>query len=498
METGKRVLVWLAMAFVGVPLLVNFIALIVGLLWLIITLAADSIPVSRTISDTAVIPIIILGAWMTFICGRIWARENAPEPQAGWRDCVLLLPALLMLLGWVVLMHDAKLDIGKLDSYGIASVAIWPWLLPNAMSLLHGWIWGALIIPVGSQICFALGYGGARWRILFGDASQHCRNMIVFLLLIFGAGAAYQAYLYAETYSSEGDDEYLDFRDYQASTWGDKLTSLRGRPAFQIAKNWPRLDGATAALPLYASAFYGLTLFPEDTHPEDYLYNQGTSQAYENIIRGKADIIFVAQPSVGQKQLAEAAGVKLTYTPFAREAFVFIVNQNNPVRTLSDAQIRGIYSGAITNWHEVGGDNNAIQSWQRPENSGSQTAMLAKVMKETRMISPQRMNVATAMGELVNVVAEYRNTHNSIGYTFRYYATQMHGNTGIKLLAINGIAPTVENIHNGTYPYTVDVYMVTREHPSAETQKLVDWFISPQGQRLVQDVGYVPLLKVQD
>lgn len=99
METGKRVLVWLAMAFVGVPLLINFIALIVGLLWLIITLAADSIPVSRTISDTAVIPIIILGAWMTFICGRIWARENAPEPQARWRDCVLLLPALLMLLG---------------------------------------------------------------------------------------------------------------------------------------------------------------------------------------------------------------------------------------------------------------------------------------------------------------------------------------------------------------------------------------------------------------
>lgn len=94
---------------------------------------------------------------------------------------------------------------------------------------------------------------------------------------------------------------------------------------------------------------------------------------------------------------------------------------------------------------------------------------------------------------MVDIVAEYRNTHNAIGYTFRYYATQMHSNKEIKLLAINDVAPTVENIRNGSYPYTVDVYMVTREHPTAETQNLVDWFLSPQGQQLVQDVGYVPL-----
>lgn len=63
----------------------------------------------------------------------------------------------------------------------------------------------------------------------------------------------------------------------------------------------------------------------------------------------------------------------------------------------------------------------------------------------------------------------------------------------IKLLAINGITPTEENIRNGTYPYIVEAYMVTCENPTPETQKLVDWFLSPQGQQLVQDVGYVPL-----
>lgn len=119
--------------------------------------------------------------------------------------------------------------------------------------------------------------------------------------------------------------------------------------------------------------------------------------------------------------------------------------------------------------------------------------MLAKVMKNTRMMSPQETEVVSVMDGMIKVIAEYRNTHGAIGYTFRYHATQMNADKNIKLLAVNGIAPTVDNIRNGTYPYTVDVYMVTREHPTAETQKLVDWFLSPQGQQLVQDVGYVPL-----
>ncbi|EAM8566908.1 PstS family phosphate ABC transporter substrate-binding protein [Salmonella enterica] len=119
--------------------------------------------------------------------------------------------------------------------------------------------------------------------------------------------------------------------------------------------------------------------------------------------------------------------------------------------------------------------------------------MLAKVMKNTRMMSPQETEVVSVMDGMIKVIAEYRNTYDAIGYTFRYYATQMNADKNIKQLAVNGIAPTVDNIRNGTYPYTVDVYMATREHPTAETQKLVDWFLSPQGQQLVQDVGYVPL-----
>ncbi|HCJ5914237.1 TPA: PstS family phosphate ABC transporter substrate-binding protein, partial [Escherichia coli] len=211
------------------------------------------------------------------------------------------------------------------------------------------------------------------------------------------------------------------------------------------------------------------------------------------IVKGNADIIFVAQPSGGQKKRAEESGVTLIYTPFAREAFVFIVNADNPVNSLTEQQVRDIFSGAITNWRTVGGNDQEIQTWQRPEDSGSQTVMQSQVMKNVRMISPQETKVASVMEGMIKVVAEYRNTNNAIGYTFRYYATQMNADKNIKLLAINGITPTAENIRNGKYAYIVDAFMVTRENTTSETQKLVEWFLTPQGQSLVEDVGYVPL-----
>lgn len=106
--------------------------------------------------------------------------------------------------------------------------------------------------------------------------------------------------------------------------------------------------------------------------------------------------------------------------------------------------------------------------------------------------------IATAMSGIIDVVAEYQNTQGAIGYTFRYYATQMNSDKGIKLLAINGIYPSESSIRNGSYPYSTDVYMVTRENPTPETQKIVAWFTGPQGQLLVQNVGYVPLYKMQE
>ena len=133
--------------------------------------------------------------------------------------------------------------------------------------------------------------------------------------------------------------------------------------------------------------------------------------------------------------------------------------------------------------------------FQRPEGSGSQTIMLAAVMKQEKMRKPLETERISEMQGLIRNVASYQNSTNALGYTFRYYSTQMHHSDNLRLLAVNGIAPTAENIRSGKYPYTVTVYMVSAGRPDAQVQKIIDWFLSAQGQKMVAETGYIPLGK---
>jgi len=179
--------------------------------------------------------------------------------------------------------------------------------------------------------------------------------------------------------------------------------------------------------------------------------------------------------------------------PLGREAFVFFVNSENPVDSLTLEQIQDIYQKKITNWRDVGGPNKEIIAFQRPEDSGSQTIMLAKVMGDKPMATPLRTEQVSAMGGVLGGVAEYRNSSAAIGYSFRYYTVGMNPHEDIKLLAIDGIEPSIENIRNGTYPFTIDFYAVTAGTSNPYVPKLIDWLTSDQGQSFIEDCGYVRL-----
>ena len=142
--------------------------------------------------------------------------------------------------------------------------------------------------------------------------------------------------------------------------------------------NYPKIDGSTVTLPLaeaFKADFTGANI------NEVEIEHSKTHNAYVNLINGNADLILVTYPSEDEKKLAEQQGIELEIVPIVKEAFVFFVNKNNPVENLTLNQIQDIYSGKIKNWSEVGGSNNNILAFQRPENSGSQTGMLELVMK---------------------------------------------------------------------------------------------------------------------
>jgi phosphate transport system substrate-binding protein len=131
-------------------------------------------------------------------------------------------------------------------------------------------------------------------------------------------------------------------------------------------------------------------------------------------------------------------------------------------------------------------------AFQRNEGSGSQTAMEKYVMKDLAFKEPLREKFHT-MGGMVDGVANYRNAKNAIGYSFRYYASAMKSNENIKFLNIEGIEPSIENIRSNAYPFTVEFYIVSTQNISQNAQKLIDWFLSEQGQALIEDTGYVPI-----
>ena len=190
---------------------------------------------------------------------------------------------------------------------------------------------------------------------------------------------------------------------------------------------------------------------------------------------------------------AKAKGLKYEITPFAKEAFVFFVNSKNSIKNITSQQIRDIYAGKITDWSQIDKRlSGKIKPFQRNQGSGSQT-MLEKIMGKTPIMPPLKEDRLAGMGGIINDVANYRNYQEALGFTFRYFSTEMFKNGEIKLLAVDGIAPTVENIRDGTYPFIADCCIITVKPRSKNVGKIVNFLFSPAGKELIEKTGYVAI-----
>ena len=258
---------------------------------------------------------------------------------------------------------------------------------------------------------------------------------------------------------------------------------------FSVEK-YPKVDGSTATLPL-AEAFKA-NFTGTDINNVDVTHSK-THNAYVNLINGDADLILVTYPSEYEKNLAKEKGIELEIVPIVKEAFVFFVNTDNPIENLTLEQVQDIYSGKIKNWKEVGGENEKIIPYQRPENSGSQSGMLSLVMKGKKMMAPTTETISQTMADIVDVISDYTNGKNAIGYSYYYYATTMYTTDKMKLLAINGIDPTYENIQTGLYGIQTAYYAVIRkdEEQNSDARKLLNAMKSERGQNVAKEAGYV-------
>lgn len=313
----------------------------------------------------------------------------------------------------------------------------------------------------------------------------------LFFVLILYAIPAYR-YFTVERFKQVNDR--IMWHDYAPWREGTKVVVVDAAPEFKISKDLPRIDGAYALYPLYSGIVRALYDRKEyDKASWKFLNTNGSDRTFPNLLIDGADLIFSAPPSKKQIADAEAQGLKYEITPFAKEAFVFFVNSKNPVENLTSQQVRDIYSGKITDWSQIDSSlSGKIKPFQRNEGSGSQT-MLQKIMGSTPIMPPLKEDRLGGMGGIINDVAGYRNYREALGFTFRYFSTEMFKNGEIKLLAIDGIAPTVENIRNGTYPFIADCCIITVNPRNENVRKIVDFLFSPAGKELIEKTGYVAL-----
>ncbi|HYE68275.1 MAG TPA: substrate-binding domain-containing protein [Anaerovoracaceae bacterium] len=259
-------------------------------------------------------------------------------------------------------------------------------------------------------------------------------------------------------------------------------------------EDYPKVDGSTATIPL-SEAFGAAVMGKSIEEVRQYIVHNTTHNAYVNLIDKRADIIFVTSPSEEELTYAKQKGVELEVIPIVSEGFVFLTSKDNPVKDLSFRQIKDIYSGKITNWKDVGGEDKKIIAYQRQPNSGSQTGMLDLVIGPDVIMDAPTEKIIAEMGSLIDAVAVYTNEEDAIGYSYFYYVTDMWKNEKVKLMAVDGVYPDKNTISDGSYPIQTAYYAVLRseEPKNSNARKLLAWILSEQGQQVAEEAGYVKL-----
>ncbi len=222
----------------------------------------------------------------------------------------------------------------------------------------------------------------------------------------------------------------------------------------------------------------------------------GTGTGLAALINKTTDIANASRKIKDEEtQNAQKNGVAPYEIEIARDAIGVIVNRENPVQQLTLQQVSDIYSGKITNWKAIGGEDRPIVLLSRESNSGTHVYFLEQVVRlgnsqDKTLFSPDTLLLPSSEG----IMAEVRQNPNAIGYDGLGYITP-----DVKTLAIaprdggEYVRPSIETVNNAKYPIARPLFMYTSGEPQGEVKTYLDWILGPEGQQIVGQLGFVPL-----
>ncbi len=216
----------------------------------------------------------------------------------------------------------------------------------------------------------------------------------------------------------------------------------------------------------------------------------GSGTGIAALINGTTDICNASRPMKPSereklKQRFNSLGVEIKA---ALDGLSIYLNKANGVKELTLDQLKQIYTGKVTNWKQVGGNDAKIIVYGRENSSGTYVYFKDNVLGGADFSSTMQSLPGTAA--VVNAVSKDK---NAIGFGGAAYAKDIKYALVKKEANTPGYAPTEENIKTGKYPITRFLYLYTKSRPTGELKAYIDWILSSEGQAIVSQVGYFPI-----
>lgn len=222
----------------------------------------------------------------------------------------------------------------------------------------------------------------------------------------------------------------------------------------------------------------------------------GSGTGIASLINGTVDIANASR-EIKEEEIEEARqrGIEPVEYVIARDAIAVIVHPDNPVKELTLEQISLIYRGQINNWTEVGGEDRPIVRLSRETNSGTHVYFLESVIRLGDSDSKEIFSADTLLlPSSEGIISEVSDNPNAIGYDGLGYVT-----SEVKVLGVASqgsdryVMPSAETVNDGKYPISRNLYMYTNAELKPAVQAYLDWVLTPEGQQIVIDLGFVPV-----
>lgn len=242
------------------------------------------------------------------------------------------------------------------------------------------------------------------------------------------------------------------------------------------------VQGSTTVLPIAQAA--AEAFMQNNAQANISVRGGGSGNGISALIEGTCDIADASRP-MKEKEilLCQEKGVSPVPHIVAMDGIAVIVHSSNPIQALSMEQIKDIYTGKISNWKELGGQDLKIVVVSRDSSSGTFETFSEIVLKGEKII-PE--SLAQSSNQTVATVIS--TTKGAIGYVGLGYI----GST-VKALQVNEIIPEQATVLSGKYPISRPLYMYTDGAAQGVAKDFLEFVYSQEGQKIVEEQGFVPL-----